>query len=156
MLLEQGASGVGTEGLPPGPTAPVPLINLRFWLRPEPFLRRCRHEYGDIFTVHVLPTGNVVFVATPQLARELFGAPTDLLHAGEGNAFMRPMLGEHSVFMLDEDEHLRVRRAMLPPFHGENVRRLVATMQDVAAAEVDRWPIGEPFELMPRFRDMML
>ena len=36
---------------------------------------------------------------------------------------LRPLLGAHSVIVLDGDEHLRVRRALLPPFHGAAVRR---------------------------------
>jgi hypothetical protein len=142
--------------LPPGPALPTALQTLRFWNRPEPFLHGCRARYGDVFTVDVQPNGRLVFIADPALVKQVFTGPTDLFHAGEGNVLLAPVLGDRSLLLLDEDEHLRTRRTMLPPFHGEHVRRLVAVMREVAEAEVARWPVGEPFALLPRFQALTL
>ncbi len=65
-------------------------------------------------------------------------------HAGEANAhLMEQVLGKHSLLVLDEDEHLRERKLLLPHFHGESVRRYAETMASVTAAEVDSWQVGQ-------------
>jgi cytochrome P450 len=58
---------------------------------------------------------------------------------------LRPLLGSRSVLTLDGPEHLRQRRLMLPPFHGERMRRYGDRMREIAARHVARWPVGEPF-----------
>ena len=34
------------------------------------------------------------------------------------------------------------RKLLLPPFHGESVRRYAELMAEITAREVDRWPLG--------------
>ena len=145
-----------TDTLPPGPTASLTAQTVQFWRRPEPYLHAARARYGDVFTARVLPAGAVVFVADSELVKRIFTAPTDLFHAGEGNAILEPVMGPKSILLLDEDEHLRRRKLMLPAFHGDAVRRLVQTMRELTAAEVDRWPVGEPFALLPRTNALTL
>ena len=55
-----------------------------------------------------------VMVFDPALVKELFQGSNSQLHAGEANALLGPILGQRSVLLLDEDEHLRHRRLMLP------------------------------------------
>jgi cytochrome P450 len=45
---------------------------------------------------------------------------------------------------------------MLPPFHGERMRRYGDLMTEVAAREVETWPIGESFPLWPRMQSLTL
>lgn len=49
------------------------------------------------------------------------------------------------MLLLDGPEHLRQRRLLLPPFHGERMRAYGERMEAIAAAQVARWPAGEPF-----------
>ena len=81
----------------------------------------------------------------PAVAREVFTGDPALLHAGEGNVVLRPLLGPASVLLLDGPEHLRQRRLLLPPFHGERMRAYGERMRAIAAAHVARWPAGRPF-----------
>ncbi len=144
------------DTLPPGPTASVATQTAQIWRRPEAFLHAARSRHGDVFTVRALPAGTIVFVADAGMVKEIFTGPTDLFHAGEGNAILEPVMGPRSILLLDEDEHLRRRKLMLPAFHGDAVRRLVRTMRDLTAEEVDRWPVGEPFALLPRTNALTL
>jgi cytochrome P450 family 135 len=66
------------------------------------------------------------------------------------------VLGSRSVLLLDEDEHLRERRLLLPPFHGERVRRYRELVGEIAAAEIARWPRGQSFPLRPRMQAITL
>ena len=70
--------------------------------------------------------------------------PTKLL-AGVGNEVLRPLLGPRSVLTLDEPEHMRQRKLLLPPFHGDRMKLYGEVIADAARREIERWPVGEPF-----------
>src|SRR5437660_4705928 len=74
----------------------------------------------------------------------------------EANAAMSPVLGSHSLLTLDGERHLRQRKLMLPPFHGEAVGRYRERIGEITEAEVARWPIGEPFPIRPRMQSITL
>src|SRR3954468_10589429 len=106
-------------------------------------LQRWQRQYGDVFTVTFLGFGRGVYVADPDAIRELFtGDQSDLL-AGEANSFLEPILGRHSVLVLDGPEHLRQRKLLLPPFQGSRVAGFRSVVRDVAEREVDRWHAGD-------------
>jgi cytochrome P450 family 135 len=125
--------------------------------RPHGFLGRCRRRYGDVFSLHVAPYGRMVFLADPELIRQVFTGDTRVFHVGGVRGrVLSPMLGEHSLLLLDEDEHLRERKLMLPAFHGEALRRYPALMREIAEEEVRTWPVGEPVALRPRMQKITL
>jgi cytochrome P450 len=142
--------------LPPGPRAPSWLQTMRWWTRAVPFFERCRRRYGQRFTVRLVGTPPFVMLAAPAEVKEVFTAPAEALHPGSGARILEPLVGRNSVILLDEDAHLAQRRLMLPAFHGEQVARLAEVMAEVAAAEVERWPRGEPVALHPRLQALTL
>src|SRR6202035_63388 len=101
--------------LPPGPRAPAAVNTVRFALRPLEVLRDWHARYGDVFTVRMLGFGTGVYLVDPDAIRELFTGDQSDLRAGEANSFMEPVLGPHSVLVLDGVEHLRQRKLLLPP-----------------------------------------
>ena len=109
--------------LPPGPRGPAAVQSLRLLLQPIDFLERCLRRYGDVFTLRFIGMGDLVYVADTETVKDIFTGDPSVFHAGEANEIMEPVLGSRSVLLLDEDEHLRERRLLLPPFHGERVRR---------------------------------
>jgi cytochrome P450 len=60
------------------------------------------------------------------------------------------------VLLLDGAEHIRQRRLMLPPFHGERLRGYERLIAEIAEDEIGRWPTGEPIELQPRMQSITL
>jgi cytochrome P450 len=48
------------------------------------------------------------------------------------------------------------RKLLLPPFHGARMQGYEKTMSEIAAAEIERWPTGTPYELRPRMQAMTL
>src|SRR5512133_1498010 len=142
--------------LPAGPRAPRWLQTMRWWTRPVPFFERSRARYGQRFTVRLVGTPPFVMLADPDEVKQVFTAPAEVLHPGNGARILEPLIGRHSVILLDEDAHLAQRRLMLPAFHGEQVARLAEVMGAVAAGEVERWPRGEPVALHPRLQALTL
>jgi cytochrome P450 len=109
-----------------------------------------------MFTLKIANEGDWVLTADPDTIKQVFTGDPRLLHAGEANHILLPVLGPDSVLLLDDAPHLRQRKLMLPAFHGERMQRYGALMADVAAAEIERWPLGEPYPLRPRMQALTL
>ncbi|MEA2422473.1 MAG: cytochrome family [Thermoleophilaceae bacterium] len=118
--------------------------------RTIPFLESCRRRFGDCFAVHMAPFGRLVYVADTSEIKRIFTGDPKQFHAGEANAFvLEQVLGKHSLLVLDEDAHLAERKLLLPHFHGESVRRYAETMEEIAIAEIDSWPLGATLPMRP-------
>jgi cytochrome P450 len=127
-----------------------------FWImRPLEFMAACRTRFGDVFTVRFTglgPTRELVFLADPRAVKEVFAGRPDTMHAGEANAPLEPLLGRYSVLLLDGPEHLRQRKLMLPPLHGERMRAYESVMRDVTLERQRTWPPRRAFALLPEMQ----
>jgi cytochrome P450 len=94
---------------------------------------------GETFQVNFQRRRWNVF-SNPDAVKEVFTAPADVLHAGKGNEILATALGEHSILILDEDEHMRHRKLLLPSFHGERLKVQQKTIEQIAEREVARIP----------------
>ena len=144
------------RGLPPGPRLPRTLQTLGWWTRTAPFFERCRERYGNRFTTLFLQTPPFVHLADPDVVKQVFTAPPEVLHPGEGARVLEPVVGKNSVILLDESAHMSQRKLMLPAFHGERMERLTGLVTEVTEREVASWPRDEPFELHPRLQALTL
>jgi cytochrome P450 family 135 len=142
--------------LPPGPRMSRPMLTLGWIYRPLPLLERWRATYGDTFTLALPQETTWVMLSDPEDVKTVFKGDPRLLHAGEANQILRPVLGDHSVLLLDDDQHLQQRKLMLPPFHGERMQRHRTAMAEVAREQIARWPQGEPFALHPHMQAVTL
>jgi cytochrome P450 len=126
-------------------------------LGPHSWMRKRHARYGDVFSSRFPFFGRVVYVANPELVKEVFTGDPEVFHAGEANAtVLGDALGKHSLLTLDEGPHLSQRKLLLPPFHGQAVRRYAEVMAEATAREVERWPVGRPFALRPRMQAITL
>src|SRR3954451_16055105 len=142
--------------LPPGPRYGSALTTLGWFARPTALMRRCRARYGDVFTLRIAHEGTWVMLSDPEAVKQVFTGDPRLLHAGEANAILRPLLGSSSVLLLDESEHLAQRKLLLPPFHGERMKAYGELMTEVAEREVASWPAGELVHARPRMQRLTL
>jgi cytochrome P450 len=95
-------------------------------------------------------------VADPAAIREVFTGPADVMLAGESNAVLGPLVGARSLLLLDRDEHLAERRRLLPPFHGARLKAYERVMERATLRELDGWPVGRPFALLPSMQEITL
>src|SRR5262245_46001147 len=133
--------------LPPGPRSAPIVQALHLWLRPIAFLEECWRQYGDAFTLRVPTFPAEVHFSHPDAIRDIFTAEAEDLRAGEANVIVEPLLGAHSLLLLDGPRHLRQRRLLLPPFHGERMQAYGETMRDITDREIASWPVGRPFQI---------
>jgi cytochrome P450 len=144
-------------GLPAGPTYPSLVQGMAFWTRPIASLERWRARYGKRFTIKLPGSPRFVMVCDPADVKEIFTAPPDVLHPGEGaRRVLEPVVGKNSVILLDEAAHMEQRKLMLPAFHGERMARLSDLMTEAAEREVASWPRDTRFELHPRMQALTL
>ena len=110
--------------LPPGPRAPAALQTYEWVARPTTLMRRAQARYGEPFTLRLAwSDAPMVFTSDPEEIKRVYAAPPDELRAGASSTFLEPFAGPRSILVLDGDEHLKERRLMLPPFHGEALAR---------------------------------
>ena len=97
-----------------------------------------------------------VILSDPDAIKELFTAPPDAIHPGEGARILGQIVGSSSVILLDEAPHLEQRKLLLPAFHGEKMKRLTGLMTELAEREVESWPTDAPLALHPRLQRVTL
>ena len=142
--------------LPPGPRLPAYVQTLAFLFGARRYFDACRRRYGDVVWMSTAFDRGFVMVFDPAVVREVFQAPPDRLRAGEANAVLAPLLGQRSVLLLDGAEHLRQRKLLLPPFHGRRLQAHAGVMRDAADAQIETWPLDEPFALLPAMQALTL
>jgi cytochrome P450 family 135 len=144
------------SGLPPGPRMPRPLQTAIWSRQAQWMLEQCRARFGPMFTIRIAHEGTWVMVSDPEAVKQVFTGDPRIFHAGEGNEILRPVLGDNSVLVLDEKPHIGQRRLLLPPFHGERMHGYGEKMTEIAAREIESWPVGTPYKLRPRMQAITL
>jgi cytochrome P450 len=129
------------------------LAFMRYWPR---FVAACRRRYGKVFTIRAAMTPPMVYLADPAEIKKVFAGDPSVFHAGEANAILGGLLGDSSVLVIDDDAHRERRRLMLPPFHRDAVAKQVELMAEIAAANIDGWPVGQPFAVAPKASEITL
>ena len=142
--------------LPKGPREPAALQIFRWLRRPFELLDDCADRYGDTFTLTFPRFPPLVVFSDPEAVKEIFTDAAGALDAGKFNQSLRAFLGEKSLLMLDKEEHLRHRRLLLPPFHGERMHAYGRAMLDITDDAIDAWPIGTPFSIHPYMQKITL
>jgi cytochrome P450 len=117
---------------------------------PHRWLPRLRRRHGDVFSIRIMPGRRVVMLADAEHIRAVFAGPADVFHAGDANELIRAVVGDRSVMVLDEDEHLRMRRLLMPAFNGAALRGYRGMFDQYAGDEVAGWPVGRPVRLLER------
>jgi cytochrome P450 len=150
-----------TPGLPPGPRAPGLVQLLRWVHRPAQFLESCRRHYGDNFTLRLAGFGQggfrrVVFIADPAAIKRIYTGGPALSRVAESRSPLQAVFGPRSVLVVDGAGHLRQRKLLLPPFHGERLANYRQAMVEITDQELVRWPLDEPFPLQPRMQAITL
>jgi cytochrome P450 len=141
--------------LPPGPRAPALWQTLAWMSRPGAFLRALHERYGDPVTIRTYWTEQpMVLFSDPEAVRQVFALPAEIAPAGQSWEFLRQFAGPFSILLLDGEEHLRERRRLQRPFHGEQMRALAPLVGQLARAELDGWR-GRVVTL-ERMRSLML
>jgi cytochrome P450 len=151
------APGGRRTGLPPGPRLPALVQTLAWALAPTWLMDRCARALGECFTLTFFPSGmQLVLVSDPEAVKTVFTAPPEVAPSGAANSPVAPVMGPHSVIVLTGPEHMRQRKLLLPPFHGERMREYEQVIIDATRRDMAQWPVGSPMRLHERTRAITL
>ncbi|HEX4731933.1 MAG TPA: cytochrome P450 [Solirubrobacterales bacterium] len=147
-----------TAALAVPPDIPLPHLaqTVRFSMRQIEFVFRYRRELGEVFRMSGVIPGGPVITSHPDHVRSLFTAKPEQAPSLTGESPLRPILGPNSVLTAVGPRHMRQRKLLLPPFHGEAIAQYIEMITAAAEREIDRWPIGEPMALGPRMQAITL
>jgi cytochrome P450 len=142
--------------LPPEPKYSPLSQTLRWSFRPLPFMQECRERYGDAFSVRFMGFERpMVMISDPAAIKALYTERAHGLPPGR-EVVLTPIVGPHSVLVIEGPDHLAHRKLMLPAFHGERMRSYAPLVEEIVAAEIDSWPLGERFAIHPRMQAVTL
>src|SRR5256885_12168024 len=126
--------------LPPGPRAPAAWQTIGWMARPAAFTHGLYERYGDPFTIRTYWTPEpMVLFSHPDAVREIFRLDPAIAPAGQSWEFLRPFAGPDSILLLDGDEHLRERRLLQGPFHGERMCAVAPMIAVLAQGVMRQW-----------------
>lgn len=152
-----GPAEAGAElRLPPPIPLPRLLQTLRFSQRQIEFVFRARREFGDVFRMNAVIDGGSTITCHPDHVRSLFTAKPELVPSLTAESPLRPIVGANSVLTANGPRHLRQRKLLLQPFHGEAVDRYTQMISRAVESEIDGWPVGRVFALAPRMQALTM
>jgi cytochrome P450 len=139
--------------LPRGPRMPALAQTLAWTLAPTWLMDRCARTLGDAFTLTFWPSGlRLAMFSDPQAVKTVFTAPADVAPSGARFSPVAPVVGASSVLVLTGPEHMRQRKLLLPPFHGERMREYEQVMAEATTRDMATWPLGRPMRLQRHTR----
>ena len=143
--------------LPPGIRLHPLLQTLAWTLAPTWLMERSARDLGDAFTLTFWPSGmKFVLVSDPDDVKAVFTASPEVAPSATGNSPIAPVMGPSSVLVLTGPEHLRQRKLLLPPFHGERMREYEQTIVEATRRDMASWSRGAPMSLQARTRAITL
>jgi cytochrome P450 len=129
---------------------------LRFSQRQIQFVFRAQREQGEVFQMQAGITGGTIVSSHPDHARSLFTAKPEHVPSLTAESPLRPIVGPGSVLTANGPRHLRQRKLLLPPFHGDAIDRYRQMIAAATDRELERWPVGRTFALAPRMQAITL
>jgi cytochrome P450 len=141
---------------PPAIKLPKVVQTLWFGQKQTSFVFHHRERFGDVWSATGYVRGRPVVTCHPDHVRSLLTAPPAQVPTLAEESPLRPVLGPGSVLTSNGPRHLRQRKLLLAPFHGEAIAAYEQMIAEAAAREIERWPVGEPIALAPRMQAITL
>jgi cytochrome P450 len=127
----------------PRPRLPRPLQSWFGVIRPFESRLALRKRYGPVFLSNDVIVGQVFHIADRALIEQMFKWKPSEYNVGEPRQVMEPVTGPSSILLLDGEHHMRMRKLMLPPFHGEAIARYAELIEQITNREIDSWRPGD-------------
>jgi cytochrome P450 len=112
-------------------------------MRPLEARLAMRRRYGGVFRTDDAIVGELFHVAERELVEQVFKWKPAAYNVGEPRQMMEPVTGPSSILLLDGEEHMRMRKLMLPPFHGGAIAHYTELIEQAADREIDTWREGD-------------
>ena len=123
-------------------------------IEPIPFFERLKRDYGRVSSYKV-GRQRVVFLADPELIREVLVVQNDNFVKGEPVRRTKVLLGNGMITAEQQDWRAQ-RQAAQPAFHRQRIRRYAGEIVELTLATRDRIVPGLPFNLAQVLMELAL
>ncbi|MDJ0673886.1 MAG: cytochrome P450 [Calothrix sp. MO_167.B42] len=146
IKLQENSTQQNQSPIPDGPREPEWLQTIWGILRPIDYLETMHRRYGDIFlTPKFAGLPPQLVTSNPQAIQQIFTTDPQQFICGSGNRLIQPLVGDNSLILLDGDRHLKQRKLLMPPFHGERMQAYGKLISEIAHQVIGRLKMGETF-----------
>lgn len=126
------------------------LLQMLQWVfNPLGYIETNVQRLGDLFGAAISPThpDKTILVNHPEAIRFLLTRDNseEITAPGEVNALVEPIVGKHSIFLLNGQHHRQRRKLMMPPFHGDRMRGYGAIIRKVTKDVISEWQTEQTF-----------
>jgi cytochrome P450 len=112
-------------------------------VRPLEARLNMRDRYGSVFQTNDAIAGELVHIADRDLIEQIFKWKPTQYNVAEPRQVMEPVTGPSSILLLDGARHMRMRKLMLPPFHGEAIAHYAELIEEITEREIGGWRRGQ-------------
>ncbi|MEO0888193.1 MAG: cytochrome P450, partial [Cyanobacteria bacterium J06648_10] len=116
---------------------------LNLILRPIDYMESSVERYGDLFQIGADTATPLVYVGDPAVVKEIFALDHTEVDLGNWNQVLQPMVGNHSILLLNGSPHQRQRKLLMPPFHGDRLRTYAQLIVDITHQVSADWQPGQ-------------
>ncbi|WP_066423828.1 cytochrome P450 [Anabaena sp. 4-3] len=156
ITVEENPTHQNIPKLPVKAAIPRWLQTWRGIINPLYYLEKLYQDYGDIFISEFSSFPAQIIISNPQAIQELFTADAQLFDSGTGNDVIQPLVGANSLILLDGDRHLKQRKLLMPPFHGERMRAYGELIREITQQVTSKWHLKQPFVARSSMQDISL
>ncbi len=138
----------------PAVTLPPLLQAVLLWRNPIGQLSSWSRRHGDLFTVCLPSTGEVVVVGDPSAAHQILTSDPAQSRAGAATGRVLPLLGEACVLRQDGEPHRQRRHLLNAVFHGDSVTSRKELITALVDRELDTWAPGQAVAALPAMQNI--
>jgi len=122
---------------PDGFKTPFWFQKLQWIFNPIGYMETASMHFGDIFNAPVMGDKfPLVFVSNPNVIHQIFSNDTKKF-VSTSHELLRPLVGDHSLFTLEDEHHLNERKMIMPLFRHEKVQRYGQIICELTRETID-------------------
>src|SRR3954453_6438723 len=158
MTMRPGEAPAVPHGdLPPGLRLPALVQSAALMRFRHTFIPAMQRRYGRVFSILLVPERRpLVLFNKPSATKEIFASDPETFHAGKANAVLGPIMGAHSLLLVDGTQHKRARKLLMPAFRPSAMTGYRTVVTRLARDEIARWPRGQEFPSLERMNALTL
>ena len=113
-------------------------------------------EYGDIFRTNSNSLFPFIYFCNPKAIQQIFTADPDTFTSGGTNGILQYYVGRNSLLLQDGDRHKRQKKLLMPPFHGDRMRKYGDLIYNITSNVISNWKIEQPFPIRKLTQEISL
>ena len=145
--------------LPDGPNLSPLQRTLRTWkfiFSPLSAMEERYSEYGDVFRTNSNSLFPFIYFCNPKAIQQIFTADPDTFTSGGTNGILQYYVGRNSLLLQDGDRHKRQKKLLMPPFHGDRMRKYGDLIYNITSNVISNWKIEQPFPIRKLTQEISL